>query len=51
MTLPEPVPDNRSAVKVLVPWTIFGVVLAAAVVAFFVYADRVPSLLQALADH
>jgi len=51
MTPPDPVPDNRSAVKILAPWTLFGVVLLAAVVAFFLYADRVPSLLQALADH
>jgi hypothetical protein len=45
-TNPLPTPPARR----LVPWIIFSVVLLAALVSFFVYADRVPSLLQALAD-
>jgi hypothetical protein len=37
-------------VKVLAAWALFGVLLSAALVSFFVYADRVPSLMQALAE-
>ena len=50
MTPPAPVPSRPATVKVLAPWALFGVLLAAALVSFFLYADRVPSLMQALAD-
>jgi len=51
MAEPSTNPIPRSSVPRLAPWTVFAVVLVAAIVVFFVYADRVPSLLQVLADH
>ena len=50
MTHPPPAPTTRSALRILLPWTVFAVLLVASLVSFFVYADRVPSLLQALSD-
>ena len=37
--------------RTLAPWTVFFILLAAALVSFFRFADRVPSLLQTLAEH
>ena len=50
--MPEPVtsPLPRATPKRVIPWVVFAICLAAALVSFFVFADRVPSLLQALAD-
>jgi len=50
MTHPAPAPTSSSTLRILAPWIVFIVLLVAALVSFFVYADRVPSLLQALAD-
>ena len=50
MTHPPPAPTTRSTLRILLPWTVFAVLLVAALVSFFVYADRVPSLLHALSD-
>lgn len=50
MIPPAPVSSRRATLKVLGPWALFGVLLVVAVVTFFLYADRVPSLMQALAD-
>jgi len=50
MTLPKPAPSTVSAARALAPWGVFAICLGAALVSFFVYADRVPSLLQALAE-
>lgn len=49
----NPLEHTRSELtpRRMAPWGVFTVVLALAVVAFFVYFDRVPSLMQALADH
>lgn len=48
----EPItnPLPSASPRRLAPWVVFGVLLVAALVCFFVFADRVPSLLQALAD-
>ena len=51
MTPPTPVQATKSTVRILAPWSLFAALLLAALVSFFLYADRVPSLLQALADH
>jgi hypothetical protein len=50
--MPEPTTNSSPAAtpQRLMPWVVFAFLLVAAVVAFFAYADRVPSLLQALAD-
>jgi len=49
--MPEPITNPQPATPArVIPWALFAVFLAAAVVAFFVFANRVPSLLQALAD-
>ena len=40
------VPSSRS----FAPWAVLAVLLVAGVVCFFMFADRVPSLLQALSD-
>mgnify|MGYP001290552641 CR=1 FL=1 len=50
MTHPEPAPTTSSTLRILAPWVVFFVLLAAALASFFIYADHVPSLLQALAD-
>jgi type VI protein secretion system component VasF len=36
--------------RTFAPWAVFAALLVVGVVAYFTYADRVPSLLQALAD-
>jgi hypothetical protein len=45
-------PDTGAAVqtRALAPWLLFAVLLLAGLVAFFMYGDRVPSLLQAMLD-
>jgi len=49
--MPEPITNPQPATpERVIPWAVFAVVLAAAVASFFVFANRVPSLLQALAD-
>lgn len=50
--MPEPTtnPIPEATFARLAPWLVFAVVLLAAIGAFFAYADRVPSLLQALSD-
>ncbi len=50
--MPEPItnPTPPATPRQLVPWTIFGVLLVVAIVSFFKYADRISSLLQALAE-
>jgi len=50
MTEPGTNPTPVVSMQRMAPWVVFAVVLLAAVVAFFVFADRVPSLLQAMAD-
>jgi hypothetical protein len=50
MTPPPLIPTRPVSAKVLAPWALFAVLLSVAVVTFFLYADRVPSLMQALAD-
>ena len=50
MTQPAPAPTTKSTLRILAPWMVFVVLLVAALVSFFIYGDRVPSLLQALAD-
>ncbi len=50
MTQPAPAPTMRSTLRILAPWMVFVVVLVAGLVGFFIYGDRVQSLLQALAD-
>lgn len=51
MTPPTPASTPRSSMRTLTTWTVFFILLAAALVSFFRFADRVPSLLQALAEH
>jgi len=50
--MPEPLtnPNAMLTPRRLGPWVVFAVVLVAGVVLFFAFADRVPCLLQALAD-
>lgn len=49
--MPEPFTNPPVATpRRLMPWVVFSVVLLAALACFFVFANRVPSLLQALAD-
>ena len=51
MNRPEPpAAGAASLTRSLAPWAVFVAVLLASVVCFFLFADRVPSLLQALAD-
>jgi len=45
LTNPLPVTPRR-----VIPWVIFAIALAVAVAGFFAFANRVPSLMQALAD-
>ncbi|MEK7240227.1 MAG: hypothetical protein AAB224_06545 [Gemmatimonadota bacterium] len=51
MTIPTPAPTSRTRMRILAPWTVFFILLVAALVSFFRFADRVPSLLQTLAEH
>lgn len=51
MTLPAPARTKSTKLRTLAPWTVFFILMGAAVVAFFKFAGHVPSLLQALADH
>ena len=49
--MPEPITNPLPATASrVIPWAVFAVCLSAAVVSFFVFANRVPSLIQALAD-
>ncbi len=50
MAEPHTNPTPVATAQRLAPWAAFAVILLVAVVCFFVFADRVPSLLQALAD-
>ncbi len=45
VTNPLPTTPKRA-----IPWALFAAALSAAVVGFFLFANRVPSLMQALAD-
>ncbi len=49
MTSHEPITDPaNSGTRSLAPWVVFAGLLIAGIVCFFLFADRVPSLLQAL---
>ena len=50
MTLPEPAPSTNFRARIVAPWSLFALCLAAALLSFFLYAHRVPSLLHALGD-
>lgn len=49
----EPLTNPKAVAtpKAIAPWVVFTILLIVGIVCFFAFADRVPSLLQALAEH
>lgn len=51
MTEPfQPATPMNPSTRSFAPWLVVAVLLVAGIVCFFMFADRVPSLLQALSE-
>ncbi|MCX5760931.1 MAG: hypothetical protein NTW72_05420 [Gemmatimonadetes bacterium] len=50
MSIPAPATTTRATLRIFAPWVVFIVLVGIGLVCFFLYADRVPSLLQTFTD-